>query len=302
MKVLVTGGLGLIGREIVEVLSRLGVETVTFGRSPVPDPVSLPEKTIHEVGSILVRDRLVQVMSVHEITHIVHAAGARTSDCSANPLHALESNVLGTNIVFQAAIEAGTIEKFVFLSTAALYGKVDQKIDESYAVAPTSNYAISKAAAEIVAAGHGRRGKIKTVIVRPGFVMSHGSSVGRVKSRINTLVRSAMTESEVEVKLPGRLFLHSSSGLAGSIVELLVDSKAGGVFHLPGFTLSIEEFCKSLQKVVGEFGRSPKITVSIDDDLAVPCDLDFGRYTKVVGSRPRLDMGSMIREAIENEP
>jgi nucleoside-diphosphate-sugar epimerase len=297
MKVLITGGLGLIGREIVEVLSHSGIKTVTFGRSPLPDTVSLPGNTIHEVGSVLIRDRLLEVMRDHKITHIVHAAGARTSDCAANSLLALESNVMGMNIVFRAAIEAGTIEKFVFLSSAALYGKVDQKIDESYEIAPTSHYAVSKAAAEMVVTGLGAESKITTAIVRPGFVMSLGNVGGGAKLRINTLIASAMNESEVEVKLPRRIFLHAASDLAESIVELLVDNRAEGVFHLPGIALSIDEFCESLKNVAGEFGRSPKITMKVDEDLAVPSELDFTRFKTMFGSEPIMDLESMIREA-----
>ncbi|MEM7385184.1 MAG: NAD(P)-dependent oxidoreductase, partial [Verrucomicrobiota bacterium] len=194
MSLLITGGLGYLGYEVLHAASRArpGEPIVALGRGPLPSGISLPEDVVYERGSILDEAFFGQVLKRHKVKEIVHAAGARTSECAADPHQAIESNVFGTDAVFRAARAWGMVEKIIFVSSGAVYGKTTEPIDETATVSAGTPYAIAKAAAEMVARGHAEKAGFQTAIVRPGFVMGPSSSGTPKASKLNAVVGEAM--------------------------------------------------------------------------------------------------------------
>ena len=302
MNLLVTGGLGYLGFEVVTAASRQSdVAVVTLGRSPVPDGFPLPENATHEVGSVLDGDRVREVLEKHRISHIVHAAGARTSQCAKDPLLAVESNVLSTDTLFRIAKSVPSVEKVLFISTAAVYGKVAHEIDESHPVSPRTNYAVAKVAAELAAEGHAADADFRSIIVRPGFVIGPSSSGAPNRAKLADFIRQAMTEPAVEMHFANRFFVSLASEVGEALVTLLsMDSEeSASTFHLPGCPLTISGFAAILKGVVAEHGRTPQLRTSIDESLEVPGNLSFSRFEVAVGKRYAPDLGAMIREVID---
>lgn len=270
-----------------------GWKVVTFGRAPVPEDLVLPAGVVHVTGSVLDAERMTQVLHEHAITHVVHAAGARTSACARDPLGAVESNVFGTEIVFRAACSVGSVERILLLSSAAVYGPARGPLRENAPLAPTTPYAISKAAAELVAFGYAERVGCSVAIARPGFVMGLPRVPGAALGRLNEFVFQALRDRAVEIAFAARFFVHEAEALGRSLFAL-VASPATGVFHPPGVATDVETFASVLGQVAASFDRHPEIRTRVDESLLVPGSLDFGRFLGEVNDASWPSLEAMI--------
>lgn len=123
-KVLVTGGLGIIGAVLCRsllatsrqpVIYDLGVDT-TLMRDIAADCVI-------ERGNICDLPRLMGVVSQHKPVAIVHLAGLVGPATEQFPWSSIDANLIGTTTVFEAARLSG-IQRIVFPSSRQVYGPV----------------------------------------------------------------------------------------------------------------------------------------------------------------------------------
>jgi|GEM_PF-1768039 len=284
MNLLVTGGLGYLGSEILWKAAGHdpGAQLVSMGRSPLPDGLHLPPGTAHETGSVMDESRILELLRRFRITHVIHTAGPRTSACASNPLEAIENNVLGTRAVMNAIGSHSLTQTMLFLSTAAVYGGADAPLDEGSPIAPPTPYAVSKAAAEMVVSGCAARLRVRHVIVRPGFVMGVPTSGAPSRSRLDAHVRKALAERTAGFRFARRFFVHALDELAEGIVQLAGREDAEGIFHLPGCATSLEE----LGSVLGQIANAP-VETTVDETASLPAHLDATRFDRLFGpSRP----------------
>lgn len=297
MKVLITGGMGGIGWEMVLALaSAPGVQVVTMGRSGVPAGRFLPANVVHEVGSIQDGAFLQRVMGNHGITHLIHAAGARTRDCDSHPLLAVEANLIGTNVTFRAANAIGTMERAIYFSSAAIYGRQLGTITEEQPIAPTSNYAITKAASEVAVRGHTEGSSFQTAILRPAFVLGKRSS-----GRLPDFVRQAVTNSLAGLHFSERFHLHWAADLAAAAIHLLRAplQERVQVFHLPGFDCNLSDFGAAVKRAAEERERSPTLTIQVDPSARFPASLDVSRFQQTASSLRSTQVVTMIGEIMD---
>ena len=145
MAVLVTGGAGYIGSHMVLALLDRGIGTVvidnlsTGHRSLVPDEAEFIE------GDIGNPDLLEQVFGSMGIDAVIHFAGSIVvPDSITDPIGYYWNNTIKSHTLVSACVNAG-IRKFVFSSTAAVYGVPEaNKVSESATLLPITPYGTSK--------------------------------------------------------------------------------------------------------------------------------------------------------------
>jgi UDP-glucose 4-epimerase len=113
MRILVTGSSGQLGSAIVEQLSHahepLGIDIV-------------PGKWTQQVVSTTDRAGIFQV--VKQVDAIVHTASLHQPHLETHSWQAfIDTNISGTLNLLEAAIDAGTIRRFVYTSTTSVYGR-----------------------------------------------------------------------------------------------------------------------------------------------------------------------------------
>src|SRR5262245_22978842 len=113
MRILVTGGNGLLGGYILRELMRAGHAVTSYARHPAPT-----EGAHSVIGDITDPAQLRQALPGHEV--IIHLA-AVTGPGKTTPAKLFETNLLGTVHVLEAALEAGA-HKLVFASSGAATG------------------------------------------------------------------------------------------------------------------------------------------------------------------------------------
>ena len=149
MKVIVTGGAGYIGSVVTELLVAEGHEVVVLDnlQTGFADAVQLGAKL--EVGSILNKEWLMKMFSLHKPEATVHlAAEAYIDESVRDPGKFFQANISGGLNLLDAMGSVGC-KKIVFSSTAAVYGQPNKlPIEECDEKNPVNAYGESKLAFE----------------------------------------------------------------------------------------------------------------------------------------------------------
>src|SRR6516164_8020575 len=124
MKVLITGGMGVIGAETSRKFVREGHRPVIYARHRDDRLIfDIVDKIDFEAGDVLDWPRLLDVIKRHRVTHIVHAAGFVGAVSATNPALSIQVNVMGTVNVLEAA-RAFDVRRLVYTSAKGIYGPV----------------------------------------------------------------------------------------------------------------------------------------------------------------------------------
>ncbi len=160
MTVLVTGGAGYIGSHTVHALVDAGESVVVIDNLSTGFSAFVPEGVPLFIGDAADDSLVANVVAAHGIDSIIHFAGSVVvSDSMRDPLGYYRNNTMTTQSLLKAAVKCG-VSRFIFSSTAAVYGNPDQvPVREDAPTRPLSPYGFSKLMTEImlrdVAAAHG---------------------------------------------------------------------------------------------------------------------------------------------------
>jgi UDP-glucose 4-epimerase len=145
MKVLVTGGAGFIGSHTVEALIETGAMVRVLDNLSTGKRQNLPSHTNIELfeGDIRVQQDVAKAMK--ETTHVLHLAAQVSVQASVeDPPTSCSQNIQGfVNVL--AGAKAHQIQRFVYASSAAVYG-IPQRvpISEEDVLDPISPYGLEK--------------------------------------------------------------------------------------------------------------------------------------------------------------
>lgn len=160
MTVLVTGGAGYIGSHMVLALAEAGESVVVVDNLSTGFSTSLPEGVPLFIGDAADENLVEGVIAAHGVESIVHFAGSVVvPESMRDPLAYYRNNTMTTRNLLNTAVKCG-VDRFVFSSTAAVYGNPQRvPVTEDAPTRPLSPYGTSKLMTEImlhdVAAAHG---------------------------------------------------------------------------------------------------------------------------------------------------
>jgi dTDP-glucose 4,6-dehydratase len=175
MKLLVTGGAGFIGSAFVRyVLAHENdVQVVTLDKLTYAGNMENLASVDRDVRHTFVKGDICDAATVAGVLEtgvdaVVHFAAESHVDRSIlSPDPFIETNVRGTATLLDAARKA-RVGRFLLVSTDEVYGDVDAPLeaDETFPLKPSSPYAASKAAADLLALSYVRTFKLPVVVTR----------------------------------------------------------------------------------------------------------------------------------------
>ncbi len=164
---LITGGAGYIGAHVVRTMTGAGESVVALDDLSAGVPGRLPAGVPLVRGSALDGELLKRTLAEHEVTGVLHlAARKQVAESVAQPTRYYRENVGGLATLLDAAAEAG-VRRFVFSSSAAVYG--DPRVDlitEDTPCAPVNPYGETKLAGEWLVRAAGAAHGMDTVCLR----------------------------------------------------------------------------------------------------------------------------------------
>jgi dTDP-glucose 4,6-dehydratase len=179
--VLVTGGAGFIGSHFIRrLLARHpGIRVVNFDKLTYcgnPDnlaDIAGDSRYVFVRGDIADRAALDRMFDTHHPRYVINFAAESHVDRS---IHGDAEDFIHTNIIGTAALlgaaRRGGAEKFVQVSTDEVYGDLPldsaARFDEASPLRPSSPYAASKAAGDMLCLAHARTYGVPVVITRSG--------------------------------------------------------------------------------------------------------------------------------------
>jgi UDP-glucose 4-epimerase len=166
MTVLVCGGAGYIGSNMTALLARAGHIPVVFDNLSKGHRAAVRDARLI-VGDLADRDLLVRTLREHTIEAVMHfAASIEVGESVAEPLKYYRNNLSNTQNLLSAMEEAG-VTKFVFSSTAAVYGLPARvPIPEDAPKDPINPYGETKLAVERMCHYQAQAGKLRFAALR----------------------------------------------------------------------------------------------------------------------------------------
>lgn len=151
MTVLVTGGAGYIGSHTVLALAEAGEDVVVIDDLSTGFSTYLPEGVPLFIGDAGDENLVEGVIAQHDIESIIHFAGSVVvPESMRDPLGYYRNNFTTARNLLNVAVKRG-INRFIFSSTAAVYGNPDQvPVPEHAPTRPLSPYGSSKLMTEIM--------------------------------------------------------------------------------------------------------------------------------------------------------
>jgi UDP-glucose 4-epimerase len=180
MTILVTGGAGYIGSHTVRALLDAGQRIVVIDNLSTGFSHFVPEGVPLFIGDAADENLVEGVIAAHDVRAIIHFAGSVVvPDSLRDPLGYYRNNTMTTRNLLNAAVRCN-VGRFIFSSTAAVYGNPDtMPVAEDAPTRPLSPYGMSKLMTEImlhdVATAHG----MKYVVLRY-FNVAGADPLGRI--------------------------------------------------------------------------------------------------------------------------
>lgn len=146
-KILVTGGSGLVGSDLVSVLQkRVGVESVICYERYEPKCF----EGILEIGDVRDEGHLDSVIQEYQITEVYHLAGLLSAQGEKNPQFAWDVNVGGLHNVLRLAAKHQL--KVFWPSSIAAFGPTTPKeqVPQHTVLEPTTMYGVNKVTGELL--------------------------------------------------------------------------------------------------------------------------------------------------------
>jgi UDP-glucose 4-epimerase len=170
-KILVTGGAGFIGSHLVEELLKENEDVVVIDDFSMGSMENIPfqnEKLAIIEGDLSSKATVKKVFEEHCFKKIFHLGAIASVAASVeNPLHTHQTNLEATLYLLEEARLQGGVERFVFASSAAVYGdEPSLPKKETSEIKPLTPYAIDKFASEQYVLAYSRLYEVPTAAVR----------------------------------------------------------------------------------------------------------------------------------------
>lgn len=293
-KILITGSLGQLGSYLSEDMHNNRITVIGFDSGPnkylnVPDRVN----KITKKGDV--RDEKLANEIISDVDAIVHCAAQVSVEKSLlDPKYDAENNVIGTINLLQAALKSTSIKRFVYISTAAVYGNpIKLPITENHPKNPISPYGLNKFTAEQYVNMYWQIHKLPTVVIRPFNFYSERADPKSPYSGVITKFISRVKENKPPI-IEGdgkqtRDFIHVKDVV--QMIRLALEKKdaVGEVFNCGlGKPISINQLAEIIIKAAGKTFE-PIYTKERKGDIKHSY-ADIKKAKKILDFKPKIEL------------
>jgi UDP-glucose 4-epimerase len=315
MRFLITGGAGFIGSHLAEALLADGhhvfvIDDLSTGSITNIEHLKGRPNFHYTIDTVINEPVTAELIDrCDAVFHLAAAVGVKL--IVEAPVHTIETNVRGTEVVLK---HANKKKKLVLIaSTSEVYGKsaaVPFREDADLVMGPTVKhrwaYACSKAIDEFLALAYWKEKKLPVIIIRL-FNTVGPRQTGQYGMVIPTFVRQALAGQPITVFGDGsqtRSFSYVKDVVSGMIALVLEPGAVGEVFNIGNTEeITVADLAERIKRLTGS--DSPIVRVPYDqayeagfEDMPrrVP---DLRKINKLVGYEPKVLLDEILRHVIE---
>ena len=309
-KVLVTGGMGVIGSLISRKLVEEGYETIVFGRHEDRTLIKDVADSVQIItGNILDLQNLLRIIKTNKVQRIIHAAACLSQQAQAEPFTGFQVNANGTVNVLEAA-RLGGIERVVFTSAKAVYQRPTGKyahpayepITEDYPKEPDTVYGATKLFGENMGLNYNKIYGLDFLALRFGSTYSYGKLTGRhAFAKVTTMIENAAYGKSTGIPYGGGQkddYVYSKDVARAAVLACFAVKPQSRVFHIgtgKGATLL------DLADAIKKFFPEAVIDVGQDHDLSDRGRhfiFDISRAEAELKYKPQYDLEAGVKDYI----
>lgn len=294
MNVLVLGGNGFIGSNLVERLVAEGHRVRIYDRSPSRLNV-LGQKVEYQSGNLNDITSISQALNDIDIVfHLVSGSIPSTSNLS--PADDVRDNLVDTIGLLECMREM-CITRIVYMSSGGtIYGDSDEDlINENHSLNPNCSYGIVKLAVEKYLLMYQRLYDFEPVILRVSNPYGPWQSKVGIHGLIGTLLSKVISNEQVEIWGDGEIvrdYIHINDVIAACIN--VMGSRSTGIFNIgSGVGYSINEVMKMVEEVT-QSKLDVKYSKRRDLDVKKVV-LDISKAKKVLNWVPKIAIKDGIK-------
>lgn len=244
MRAVVTGANGFIGR----VLSN----TLVLKQHTISEINRINESGIFSECNLLLKQDIKNIAAgFHEFKPdvIFHLAAKTSIEASwKSPFELMSENIAFGENLLEAIHSSGTNPLLILVSSSAVYDESSSVIAETYRLAPSSPYAVSKLASEALALRYP-----KSIIVRPFFTIGAGRRGDIIDEWVCAIEKIKASNSPGILNV-GDLSLERDyldvDECSRILIEIAEKGSAKEIYNVcSGISTSLENVCTSLVEV-----------------------------------------------------
>jgi nucleoside-diphosphate-sugar epimerase len=305
-KFLVTGGMGLIGHNVVQRLEAREHEVVivdimtNYGIIPqaeleyLLDERSKKIKTQHiyrtDISDAEAFDRVVENHRPEVIIHM--ASFPRQKVVNANPAWGARVMMEGLINICESAKKHG-VERVVYISSSMVYGDFEDQVLEDDPCRPIGQYGIMKLAGEDLVKDYQRRGAFDYAIIRPSAVYGPLDVEDRVvaKFMLAAMRGGVLKVNGVSETLDFTYVDDAADGIVAAATRIMSANKTFNITK--SHSVSLLEAAEMIVKIVGQGTIE---TRDKDADFPSRGALNIDRARTILGFDPKVD----VEQGFEN--
>jgi len=256
-KAVVTGGAGFIGSHIVDELIKRGIETFVIDNLTTGTMENLKQHRTNELLHVFLGDaknidRF--LLDINDIDVVFHQSAIISVPRSVRePMVVHDANVNTTLKVMNFCVSR-KIKRFVFASSAAVYGKLqNQKASEAFVCWPASPYGASKLAAEDYLKAYQQTYDFEPVILRYFNVYGPRQLMNDYSGVITIFINQLLRRESPTIFGDGnqvRDFIHVQDIVLANMLAMENENASGKIFNVAtGNSMSVLELLNTLKEI-----------------------------------------------------